>query len=47
MVAQGVASYGWLSAEMFYIVSPVLGAIVGFLCGIVGWGITEMVRALR
>jgi hypothetical protein len=42
-VAMGVEPYGWLSAETLYL-SPILGLVVGSVCGIIGWGVSKVAR---
>jgi hypothetical protein len=36
--------HGWLSADTLFCGAPVLGAVVGAVCGFVGWAITRRVR---
>jgi hypothetical protein len=45
VVAMLVSNYGWLSADMFFIGAPVLGAGVGAAAGLAGWVLSRVVRA--
>ena len=43
IVAVGVSRYGWLPVRAFY-ATPILGWVVGVVCGFAGWGLTKTFR---
>ena len=44
LVAMSVSSHGWLSNDLFYL-SPILGLLVGSVCGLAGWAVSKVIRS--